>query len=141
MPRRSAPRVLAMLLPLGLAACEQDLTTATPVASAPAEAQSEGDALVPGTGYHATGTVGCWMTPGQLSANCPFGVVRRGGGNATVTISTPDGGTREVTFAGGEATGATGGSGQFQSARKDDETMVAIGEERYLIPDAVVNGG
>lgn len=102
------------------------------------------DALVPGTSYHATGSVPCSMGQGQPKGSCPFGVTREGGGSGIVTITKPDGRTRAIFFENGRATGCDASQadpGGFQASREEDLNIVRIGDERYEIPDAVVSGG
>jgi len=48
------------------------------------EAQPPTDALVPGTGFHATGNIPCARWAGQPMGSCLFGVVREGDGSGTV---------------------------------------------------------
>ena len=103
-----------------------------------------GDALVPGTGYHATGNVPCSMGSGQPTGSCPFGVKREGNGSGSVTLTKPDGRTRAIFFTNGRATGADTSQadpGSFSASRQGDLSVVRIGQERYEIPDAVVFGG
>ncbi|MFO1210082.1 MAG: SH3 domain-containing protein [Amaricoccus sp.] len=110
-----------------------------PAAAAPA---AGGGARVEGTAYNATGEVACTLAAGQPAGQCPFGVVRQGSGRASVTITRPDGSSRTIFFTGGKATGSDATSGgSFAAMRQGaDLTVVAIGDERYEIPDAVVWG-
>ncbi len=103
-----------------------------------------GDALVPGTSYHATGSIPCAMATGQPMGSCPFGVKREGNGSGIVTVTKPDGRKRAIVFEQGKATGADTSSadpGAFSASREGDSTTVRIGQERYEIPDAVIFGG
>lgn len=103
-----------------------------------------GDALVPGTSYHATGNVPCSMGGGQPAGTCPFGVRREGGGSATVTVTRPDGRTHAIAFEKGKAVGydeSQADPGEFRASREGDLSVIRIGDERYEIPDAVVFGG
>jgi hypothetical protein len=103
-----------------------------------------GDAVVPGTGYHATGTIPCSMGGGQPTGSCSFGVIRQGGGSGVVTVTKPDGRTRSIVFEKGRATGADTSAadpGAFSAAKESDLNVIRIGPERYEIPDAVINGG
>lgn len=123
-----------------------EMTVAAGEARAPGSEASagSGDALVAGTGYHATGNVPCKMGHGQPTGSCPFGVTREGGGSGIVTITKPDGRTRAIFFEDGKATGADvsqADPGEFGVSREDDLHIVRIGEERYEIPDAVISGG
>lgn len=102
------------------------------------------DAKVPGTKYHATGNVDCWMKDGAPKGSCPFGVVRQGAGTASVTVTKPDGRTRTIFFEKGKATGSDASQadgGAFRASRAGDVTTVHIGPERYEIFDAIVFGG
>lgn len=106
--------------------------------------QSGGDALVPGTNYHATGNIPCSMGRGQPTGSCPFGVTRKGNGTANVTVTRPNGRTRVIFFERGRAIGADTSQadpGNFSASKKSDISIIRIGQERYEIPDAVVFGG
>jgi len=95
--------------------------------------------------FDATGQVPCAQSPAQPTGSCPFGVARAGGGYATVEITKPDGRTRAIFFALGRPVGADSsqadGYGEFRASRVEDLHRVEVGNERYEIPDAVVNGG
>lgn len=99
------------------------------------------DALVPGTKYHATAEISCVTTPGGKPGACKAGVIRKGGGNATIEMETPDGGQRTIVFTGGKATGSNA-TAKMTATKNDDVTTVRIGAaEIYYIPDAFVFGG
>jgi hypothetical protein len=102
------------------------------------------DALVEGTDYHATGDIPCAMGADQPTGTCPFGVKREGNGSGMVTVTKPDGRTRTIFFKDGTATGADTSEadpGEFSAEKKDDVSIVRIGDERYEIFDAVIFGG
>lgn len=104
----------------------------------------ENDALVPGTLYHATGSIPCSMGGGQPTGSCEFGVQRKGNGSGIVTVTKPDGRTRSIFFENGNATGADvsqADPGEFSASKESDLSIVRIGDERYEIPDAVIYGG
>jgi hypothetical protein len=71
---------------------------------------------------------------------CPFGVVREGTGNAGVWIALGDGSERQILFEGG-APVATNSAGTLNFEKTGDLFVVRVGDERYEIPEAVVNGG
>jgi hypothetical protein len=99
------------------------------------------DALVPGTKYNATADIKCVTSVGGKTGACKAGVIRRGNGNATVELKTPDGGQRTITFSNGKATGSDS-TNRFVASRTGDDTIVRIGTiEVYTIPDALVFGG
>lgn len=103
------------------------------------EGAAPGDALVPGTPYHATGEIPCARAAGQPMRPCQFGVVREGLGKATVTIST-DAGPRIVRFVRG-APVSSDAIGALTFIQRADLFLITIGDERYEIPEAVVTGG
>lgn len=109
-----------------------------------ADKAESNDAVVAGTAYHATGNIPCAMAVAQPMGSCPFGVMRKGKGSGTVTITRPDGRTRAIFFENGKATGADMSQADpsaFRATRQGDLTIVRIGDERYEIPDAVIFGG
>lgn len=102
------------------------------------------DAKVPGTDFHATGNIPCALAKGQPMGSCAFGVRRQGGGNAMVTVTRADGRQRVIFFEKGRVTGYDGSqadSGGFEASKEADLNLIRIGDERYEIPDAVVEGG
>ena len=114
------------------------------ITGAAAGAARSTDAKVAGTPYHATGQVPCAMAAGQPTGSCPFGVVRKGGGSGTVTVTKPDGRTRSIFFAKGNATNydvSQADRGEFSASKQGDLNVIRIGPERYEIPDAVISGG
>jgi len=100
-----------------------------------------GDALVPGTQFHATGEIPCARYASQPMGSCRFGVIRRGGGSATVRVLWPDGGARNLYFKGGKLTSSDSKAGVY-AERAGDLNKVFVGtEERFEIPDALIYGG
>ena len=102
------------------------------------------DARVPGTNFNATGQIRCTIGRDASTGSCAFGVVRRGGGTADVTITKPDGSKSVIFFMAGRATGSDASQanrGAFTATKSGDTNIVFVGTERYEIPDAVVNGG
>ena len=104
-------------------------------------AKASTDALVPGTKYNATADISCTTSIGGKTGACKAGVIRKGGGNATVELKTPDGGQRSIYFTGGKASGSDSAT-PIKATKAGDITTVRIGTvEVYYIPDALVFGG
>jgi hypothetical protein len=83
------------------------------------------------------------MGGGQPTTSCPLGVVRRGNGNSTVTVTKPDGRTRTFFFENGKATGydqSQADRSSFSASKQSDLNIIRIGQERYEIPDVVIFG-
>jgi hypothetical protein len=100
------------------------------------------DAKVSGTRFHATAQVRCKPPYVNETTNCEAGVIRRGrDGTATVEIRGPNQLLRQILFVKGQPTASN--TDQAMSARREgDTTVVDIGgQERYDIPDALLNGG
>lgn len=103
--------------------------------------QLPGDALVPGTHYHATAQIRCRTVLNGAFGSCKAGVIRRPGGSATVHLDTPDGGERTILFRGGAAVSSDSQAG-LTASRVSDMQTVRIGTvEIYEIPDALIVGG
>lgn len=93
-----------------------------------------------GAAFDATGEISCAPAAGQDMRPCAFGVVRDGPGNAGVWIALGDGVERQILFEGGKPIAAnTAAPLGFDDA--GGVFLVRVGDERYDIPDAVVNGG
>jgi hypothetical protein len=106
--------------------------------------QLPGDALVPGTNYHATGLIDCRFRLIGRFKQCQQGVIRLGGGTASVTIRKPDGTRRTITFNRGTPVGYDQDLVRpvaMTWSKLSYQTTVRIGLETYVIPDAVVFGG
>lgn len=102
------------------------------------------DAKVAGTDFHATGNIPCSMGKGQPTGSCAFGVKREGNGSAMVTVTKVDGSKRVIFFENGRAIGydqSQADTGKFKAEKDADLNVIHIGDERYEIPDAVVQGG
>lgn len=110
------------------------------IVSGPAHGSTSHDALVPGTGFHATSKVPCVAEPNKPMSQCDAGVKRTPGGGS-VHVTTPDGGSRVITFRDGKVSGTDAGT-PFRVERRGDWSIVRIGAvELYEIPDALVFGG
>jgi len=96
------------------------------------------EARVPGTPFQATGQLECRIQ-GQAPVTCPFGVRRHGPQTATVEITRPGGERRILVFRSGQV--STEGREPVVATRERDAMAVTIdGRERYVIPDAVIQG-
>jgi len=114
-------------------------------ASASSAGSASTDAKVPGTDFNATGEIPCARYAGQPMGSCKFGVKREGGGQGSVTVFWLDGGNRVIFFQNGkpssyDASQADGGA-EMKVAQNADLFVVTIGDQRFEIPDAVINGG
>jgi hypothetical protein len=110
--------------------------------AAVSEAAPGGDALVPGTNYHAVGRIPCTLDGQPEVKDCEFGVTRGQPGIATVFITVPNGFVRVISFDGGKVSPASAVT-SFEFSREDDSTRVKVNgmDENYVIPDAVITGG
>lgn len=112
-------------------------------------APSSNDALVPGTKYHATALIPCGFGGAAADSTCEAGVVRQWGeeGRTLVEVKKPDGRTRAIFFRNLEAYGADsaqadGSAGwDFAVTRDGDRSIISYGPERYVIVDALIEGG
>lgn len=110
-----------------------------------AGSRARDDALVPGTAFNATGNIPCTRTAGQPTAQCSFGVVRKGDGSGSITVFWPDGGSRVLFFAEGSPVAFdrshSDGGAEMMVGKEADLFIVRIGDQRFEIPDAVISGG
>lgn len=100
------------------------------------------DVKVSGTNYHATGNVPCSVGPDpKQSAQCKFGVVRKGNYSAEVHVSTPGGKVRILMFNGDEVF-CKDPDVHLKSEKQGDEWEVSVNDfEFFTIPEAVITGG
>lgn len=116
----------------------------------PAGQRHASDVKVPGTAYHATGTVPCSVGPDPKgSAQCSFGVVRGGLGNAEVHIAPvgydvllhPDKVNTVLVFTGSAVTSRD--PKQAVTAEKTEyDWLIGVNNSLfYTIPEAVIFGG
>jgi hypothetical protein len=108
----------------------------------------DADALVPGTPYHATGTISCVRGADAPAQHCTFGVTREspGSGDGSVTVEWPDGGSRVIFFEAGkplsyDRSEADGDKEMTVTRTENGMNIVVIGDERFEIPDSVIWGG
>lgn len=100
------------------------------------------DALVSGTAFHATARLSCQPAGTAPGGDCEAGVRRYGhDGTATVEVRGANGLLRRLLFEQGRLS-ATDSAQTATSQRTGDTTTVTIGrDERYAVPDALLNGG
>jgi hypothetical protein len=100
------------------------------------------DAKVAGTAYHATAKVPCTLPYQPDVKSCDAGVVRRGNdGTATFEAIGSMGVQRRILFVQGKPVAADT-MDPVTATRQGDVTVVKISDdERYDIPDALLNGG
>jgi hypothetical protein len=102
-----------------------------------------------GARYNATGKVPCSVGPDPKgSAQCSFGVIRRGPGQADVYLASPgfdvtlhNNDLRQLQFAGNTVKSANPKE-KVTSTRQGDNWLIGVDNFNfYTIPDAVINGG
>lgn len=98
-----------------------------------------GDALVPGTRYHATGSLRCRID--GRKDQCAYGVVRRGGGDATLVITMPSGVRRTIEFQAGRPVSSNSPAPVYGEWSVGDVTVSVGDYERYRVADAILFGG
>jgi hypothetical protein len=111
------------------------------------DGDGQGDALVPGTKYHATAQIRCSGYQGAAPGMCDAGVVRHLDTGAYVDVTLPDGTKRTILFGKDDkflsfATAQADGTAAMKSgsSREGDMTIATLDSERYEIPDALVIG-
>lgn len=100
----------------------------------------EGGPVGNGTPFDATGYVACATLVGEHMRQCPFGVIRQGPGNAGVWIALGDGRERHLLFEAGRVVAADSADA-MEYEKSGDLFRVRVGDERYEIVGAVVDGG
>ncbi len=116
-------------------------------AAAAGDGDSQGDAMVAGTNYHATAQIPCSGYQGAAPGLCNAGVVRGTETGAYIDVTLPDGSTRTIFFGTDNAfltfsTAESNGTAALEvsSRREGDTTIAMLGTERYEVPDAFVIG-
>jgi len=113
----------------------------------PGDGDGQGDAKVAGTKYHATSIIPCAGYKGAAAGTCPAGVVRDAETGPYVEVTLPDGRMRTIffnkdgsflSFSTAQADGTA--AMKISSRREGDTTIAMLGDERYEIPDAFVQG-
>ena len=106
-----------------------------------------GDAKVAGTTYNATAQVRCAGYKGAAAGSCPAGVVRDTETGPHVEVNLPDGMKRTIlfnkdgsflSFSTAQADGTA--AMKISSRREGDTTIAMLGDERYDIPDVLIQG-
>lgn len=100
----------------------------------------EGDALVAGTAYNATGQLPCTLKSAPSAVTCAYGVIRAPTGLASVFITLPGNDERLIEFRNGSPVAPPGST--MTVTRTDDMTTVTLdgGAEVYTIADVVFAG-
>lgn len=87
----------------------------------------------------AAGGIPCARRIGQPMTRCEVSVARKDG-DSTVTVTWPDGGTRVITFHGGQPAGSDSPD-KFRFTREGTLNMIRVGvSERFEITDALALG-
>lgn len=118
--------------------------------AAPAAGEGNMDRPVGGvrpedSAFTATGLIDCTLSRDAATQICEFGVIREGAGSGIVAVFWPEGGMRAITFENGspvryDESQADAGK-ELGITRDGDLSTIFVGEERYVIPDAVLYGG
>jgi hypothetical protein len=115
--------------------------------SIPGDGDGQGDAMVPGTPYHATAIIRCSGYNGAAAGSCDAGVIRNRETGAIVDVKLPDGVVRKISFKPDgsfitfDASQADGTAGLAQNSRREAGITIAmLGSERYEIPDVFLTG-
>lgn len=102
--------------------------------------QLPGVAPPPSERFNATGTLTCTIS--GRSAQCPWGVIRRGGGAATLVVTLPRGGERQIYFDGDIPSSENSGRGVTARYLPNGFIDVLVGtEEQYQLASAALLGG
>lgn len=120
------------------------------ITGGPVGQRHSGDARFAGNSFHATGNVPCSVGPDPKgSAQCSFGVIRGGPGNAEVHLAPPgfdvklhpDKVEEVLTFTGNTVTSANP-QHKVTAEKQGDEWSIGVNDFRfYIIPEAVILGG
>ena len=100
--------------------------------------EDDEERVIPGTAYHATGTLRCETLGDTRITACAFGIVRNGP-FAEIDLTFPDGYTRSLTYRAGRFAAKDGS--EVRSRKQGGVAVVTVnGEETFHIPDDVVMG-
>ena len=115
-------------------------------AGTPGIGDGRGDAKVAGTKYHATSIIPCAGYKGAAAGTCPAGVVRDAETGPYVEVNLPDGMKRTIlfnkdgSFLSFSTAQADGAAMKISSRREGDTTIAKLGDDRYDIPDVLIQG-
>lgn len=113
------------------------LPVSGPLGRAPAS-----DAKIPGTPFHASGTVACSSgSEGALRTQCSFNVIRGSAGQAEVHLKSASGSSQILRFDDGRVRAVNAPAASLKSSREGDDWQIEFNGERYRIPEAVISGG
>ena len=101
--------------------------------------QLPGTAPAPDTGSSATGRLPC--TVRSVARQCSFRVIRRGNGDATLTMTLQDNSLRRIDFTAGRPVSSNGPGDVFGEWRGDNVVVTIGPSETYTVPNAVLFGG
>ena len=93
----------------------------------------------PGQGFRPGGAIQCEL-PGVGMRQCSASVQHLGPGSAYVRVMLPGGIVRTITYSNGQAVSIDSGppGGSFVAARRGNDTVVAVGNEVFYIPDMLL---
>ena len=122
--------------PVAAATPAAAVSSAAALSSAKPAPKPVRDAKATAAANTAAGTLPCSTALGMPTRDCAYAVTRNGNGNATVRVAWPNGSYREIRFENGVPVPLA----HQASERRGDLTVINIENERYEIPDAVING-
>lgn len=76
-----------------------------------------------------------------IIASCPYTVIRRGNGNATLTVTLLPSVQRRIEFSGGRPINSTGKGEIFAEWKGSDVVVMIGGLEKYIVPNTILFGG
>ncbi|HEX6219155.1 MAG TPA: hypothetical protein VFZ35_07770, partial [Sphingomicrobium sp.] len=93
----------------------------------------------PGQGFRPSGSIQC-IIPGAFNGQCGASVQHLGPGAAYVRVRLPNGIVRTITYQNGYAASIDSGppGGSFVAQKRAGDTIVQVGNETYVIPDALL---
>ena len=93
-----------------------------------------------GKGFNATASFRCSVGNDSHNQSCPGGIMRKGNGNASVTVLYPNGNEVQYDFKGGNVTSTF--DGDLTWGKDGDEWYIGIDRNLFIIiPDAAIYGG